>query len=54
MSVYLGKGSFVCDRSRVLEARKQELSQKLRELADELNALGLSREELAELVKGGN
>ena len=49
-----GKGSFVCDRSRALEARKKELAEQLKALADELNALGLSRDELAELVRGGN
>ena len=49
-----GKGSFVCDRGRALEARKMELTQELKALANELNALGLSRDELAELVRGGN
>ena len=48
-----GKGSFVCDRGRALAARKKELAEQLKDLADELNALGLSREELAELVRGG-
>lgn len=49
-----GKGSFVCDRSRVLDTRKQELMEELKQAADALHALGLSRDELAELVKGGN
>ena len=49
-----GKGSFVCDRSRVLDNRKQELLAEFKTLADELAALGMSRDELAELVRGGN
>lgn len=49
-----GKGSFVCDRSRVLDNRKQELIDELKTTADALHALGISRDELAELVRGGN
>ncbi len=48
-----GKGSFVCDRSRVLGTRKRELLDEFEKLAGELCALGFSREELAEILRGG-
>ena len=48
-----GKGSFVCDRSRVLDTRRQELLAEFEKLTEELCSLGLSREELAEIVRGG-
>ena len=48
-----GKGSFVCDRSRVLNTRKRELLEEFEKLAAELCALGISREELAEILRGG-
>ncbi len=49
-----GKGSFVCDRSRVLDTRKQELLEAFEVLTEELCSLGYSREDLAEIVRGGN
>ncbi len=49
-----GRGSFVCDRSGVLDERKRELIAEVLEKARELEALGLSREELAQIVRGGD
>lgn len=49
-----GKGSFVCDLSGALTARKAELTEKFLTLADELTALGVSREELIKYLKGEN
>ena len=46
-----GKGSFASDRSGAETARKQELKEKLRELAAELRYLGATEEELLELLK---
>ena len=48
-----GKGSFVCDMNQARENRKQELMAELEELTEELCSLGVSREELAEIVRGG-
>lgn len=48
-----GKGSFVSDSSRAAEDRRAELRERVRQLARELRALGVSGEELAELVRGG-
>ena len=46
-----GKGSFASAVVDAGESRKRELVEKIRELAAELRYLGMSEEELAELVK---
>ncbi len=46
-----GKGSFVARGGGAKAARRAELTEKLRAAAAELEALGLSREEIAQLVK---
>ena len=46
-----GKGSFVAQGSSAMEARKAELTEKLRETAAELRKLGLREEELMNLLK---
>ena len=49
-----GKGSFAALPPEAVEARKAELSEKLRALAKELNALGMSGEEITILIKGAD
>ena len=49
-----GKGSFVAAAGGQSEARKQELFAQLRALSAELKLLGVSDEELCDLVRGGN
>ena len=46
-----GKGSFASGDTSAEERRKQDLLEQLRELAAELNDLGVSGEELAALVR---
>ena len=46
-----GKGSFVARDGAAREQRKRELSERLRALAREFDALGVSREELISLLK---
>ena len=46
-----GKGSFASGDTGAEERRKQDLLEQLRELAAELNDLGVSGEELAALVR---
>ena len=46
-----GKGSFVSRDGAAREQRKRELSERLRALAREFDALGVSREELISLLK---
>ena len=46
-----GKGSFAADRGEADRARRAELAEKFRVLAGELLSLGVSREELAALLK---
>ena len=48
-----GKGSFVAQGRSAMEARKAELTEKLRETAAELRRLGVSPEELTEILKEG-
>ena len=45
-----GKGSFAAGNTGADEARRKELTEKLRELAAELKYLGVTGEELASLV----
>ena len=45
-----GKGSFAAGNTSADEARRKELTEKLRELAAELKYLGVTGEELAALV----
>lgn len=47
-----GKGSFVCDMSEAVQARKKELMKKLDELVKELRLLGAEDEELYGVIKG--
>ena len=49
-----GKGSFVAESGGQNEARKQELFSQLRSLSAELKLLGVSDQELCDLVRGGN
>ena len=49
-----GKGSFVCDRSGAVVQRRAELLEKFRELVRELEALGVSAEELGAELKEGD
>ena len=46
-----GKGSFVAQGGGARAARRAELTEKLRALVDELAALGLTREEIALIIK---
>ncbi|MCR5090661.1 MAG: GntR family transcriptional regulator [Oscillospiraceae bacterium] len=46
-----GKGSFVSRDRAALQARKEELTKRLLELAAEFDELGVPREELAALIK---
>ena len=48
-----GKGSFVARDGGAREQRRRELTEKLRALAREFDALGVSREELIALLKEG-
>ena len=48
-----GKGSFVCDRSAALQNRREELLGQWKGLGEELLSLGVSREELLEILRGG-
>ena len=45
-----GKGSFVADGDKVLEARRSELLKKFDETADELKTLGVTPEALRERI----
>ena len=49
-----GKGSFVAESGGQKDARKQELFAQLRSLSAELKLLGVSDQELCDLVRGGN
>ena len=49
-----GKGSFVAENSGQNEARRQELFAQLRSLSAELKLLGVTDQELMDLVRGGN
>lgn len=49
-----GKGSFVCEPERAADAHRAELSGQVKKLIRELRALGLSENELLELLKGGD
>ena len=46
-----GKGSFVTRGGGAKAARREELTEQLRAAASELEALGLSRNEIAQIVK---
>jgi len=46
-----GKGSFVAQGGGARAARRAELTDKLRAAADELAALGMTREEIAQIIK---
>ena len=46
-----GKGSFAAEDAGADQARRQELKNKIRELAAELRYLGVSQEELIKLVE---
>ncbi len=48
-----GVGSFVSDAAQAAEDQKRILKEKLEKLMQELRALGVSREELIELMDGG-
>ncbi len=48
-----GVGSFVSDAAQAAEDQKRILKEKLEKLLQELRALGVSREELIELIDGG-
>ena len=46
-----GKGSFVARGGVARAARRRELTERLRALASELEALGLTRDEIAAIIK---
>lgn len=48
-----GKGSFVCDMSEALGARRAELKGRLEALLQELRAIGFTEEELLSILRGG-
>lgn len=48
-----GKGSFACAADSARLSRRRELGGRFTALAAELRALGMTEEELIELVKGG-
>ena len=48
-----GKGSFVCEPEQAADARRAELTGKVRALVRELRAMGLGEAELLELLEGG-
>jgi len=48
-----GRGSFVCDRSEALSARKAELFAELENTVSQLELLGMSREEILNSLRGG-
>lgn len=49
-----GKGSFVCDREKAVNAKKAELFAQLSALAEELRRLGAEEDEIMNAMKGGN
>ncbi len=49
-----GKGSFAAETGGRNEARRQELFAELRSLSAELRLLGVTAQELMDLVRGGN
>jgi len=49
-----GKGSFACESDSARLARRQELSWRFRALAKELRALGMTEEDMMELIRGGD
>ncbi|MBR4869270.1 MAG: GntR family transcriptional regulator [Oscillospiraceae bacterium] len=49
-----GKGSFVAESGGQNDARKQELFAQLRAISAELKLLGVTEQELSDLVRGGN
>ena len=49
-----GKGSFVCEQSRAAESRRAELAERLKALAGELRSLGMSTEQLLDILRGEN
>lgn len=48
-----GKGSFACGGEIARRARRRELSAQLSALAAELRALGVTEEELLDILQGG-
>jgi len=48
-----GRGSFVCDRSEALNARKAELFSELEKAVSQLEQLGISREDIIDSLRGG-
>lgn len=48
-----GKGSFVCVQDKAASIRREELSQRLKQLAAELRTLGLGENELTALIREG-
>lgn len=48
-----GRGSFVSDTAHAMHERRREQEEKFRELADKLRALGVSEEELHEMIREG-
>lgn len=49
-----GRGHFVCEDVKNIEAKKDVLLKKFADTAAELQAMGYSREKLIELLKGEN
>ena len=49
-----GKGCFFAGIPKVDEARKKELMEKLKELIDELVIMGISKEEIIDMIQSWN
>jgi len=48
-----GRGSFVCDRSEALAAKKRELMEEIENTVRQLEQLGVRREDIIKALKGG-
>lgn len=46
-----GRGNFVCDNFALLEAKRNELKERLRSLVKEADEVGIKKEELMEFMK---
>lgn len=48
-----GKGSYVCDGNQAALARQRELLERFEKLTEEMEQLGIRREQLIEILKEG-
>lgn len=49
-----GKGCFVAGIPKIDESRKKELMEKLREIIEELEIMGISKEEIIKMIQSWN